>query len=112
MWDFLKDYNKKSRPKSGEREIWASVSKSPGKRKKGKVLSKYKRVFIEAKVAKAEAVRIDYSRGFLYINKVQVAEWKSEQQKLVLCPSGLTCAGIAVQPKMFEDAFSELMAVE
>ena len=112
MWEFLKDYNNKSRPKNGEREIWASVSKSPAERKKGKALSKYKRVFIEAKVAKAEAVRIDYNRGFLCINKVRVAEWEYEQEKLVLCPSGLTSAGIAVQPKMFEDAFTELMAVE
>ena len=49
MWKLLKKFNAKdaTKPAHGRRAIWASASRSPEDRKKGKQFATYKKVMID-----------------------------------------------------------------
>ena len=111
MQTFLGDIGNKQRPKVGDKQVWASASKTPEERKKCKTLSKYKRVLIEVGLAKSEEVRVDYTRGFLMIKRMQVGIWHPEG-RLDVRAEKLAEAGIEVPVKKLEDAVKEMMAVE
>ena len=107
MWKFLKEFGK-NKHQVGSKAIWATVSRTPEERKKGKTLSKYKRVLIEASIADAADIRVDYKRGALFLKQVKIGHW-SEQEKFEIDPAKLKEAGISVGPTNLENAVNELL---
>ena len=108
MWDFIKKQNDKPKPKFDGKEVWCAVSKSPSERKKGRTLSRYKRVFIEANISDPDNIRVDYNRGFLMLNKIRIAEWDQDAERLVLKSDKLKEAGVQVETEMLDNAYKEL----
>ena len=108
MWDFIKKQNSKPKSKYEGREVWVAVSKSLSERKKGRTLSKYKRVFIEAGISDSDDIRIDYNRGILMLKKIRVAEWDHDAERLILKSEKLREAGVQVEAEMLENAYKEL----
>ena len=105
--------NSKPKPKINGKDVWFSVSKSPGERRKCKILSKNKKVLIEVGLAQAQEVRIDYKRGVLFIRKTRVAEWKESgpaNVSLSYFPARLKEVGIDVPLDKLENAVREEMA--
>ena len=109
MWDFLREFNKQPKPRCNDKDIWATISKTPEERKKGKYLSKSKRVLIEVGLADASNIFVDYNHGALVVNKVRVAEWQESEQKLRFAQTKLTEASITVEHQKLTDAIDDLL---
>ena len=112
MMGALKEFGKKAKLKINDKVVWASVSRSPLERKKGKILSKYKRVLIEVGLADADKVRIDYKNGILMINRVRVGVWRAADGdgQMELSQDKLKDAGISVEVGKLADAVTELLS--
>ena len=111
MWDFLKCYNSKAKAKIAEKDIWAAVSKSPAERKKAKALSRCKRALIEVGLVQPEQVRVDYSGGLVFANRVCIAEWKlsGSDSELSFDQKKLNEAKLDVTAGRLKDAVDELI---
>ena len=111
MWDFLKHYNSIAKPKIAEKDIWAAVSKSPAERKKAKALSRCKRVMIEVGLARPDQVRVDYSGGVVFVNRVRIGEWKlvGTDYELTFDQNKLSEAKLDVAVAKLKDAVDELL---
>ena len=71
-------------------------------------LSKFKRVLVETQLASPENVNIDHKRGFVYVHRVRVAEWK--QTQIVIDPAKLKDVNINVEIEKIQDALAELVS--
>ena len=112
MFRFLKDINAKPKLQVDGKSLWFSVSKSPDERRKGRILSKYKRVFLEVDVVAKEDIRIGYRRGIIMIKNVRIGEWSGDGAtgRVALHQGKLKDVGIDVDVKKVDDAVKELLS--
>ena len=109
MYKFLKEYGGRGKSRCGDREIWAAVSRFPEERKKGTVLSKWKKMLIEASIAEAADVKIDYKNGIIFLKRIKIGKWSALDAKLDLDAENLKEAGIQAEPQQLVAAVSELL---
>ena len=109
MWKFLNEYRNRGKALCCDREIWASISRSPEERKKGAILSKYKKMLIEATIADAADIQVDYRNGIIQVKRVKIGKWSATEAKMELDAEKLKEAGVQVEPEKLVAAVSELL---
>ena len=74
-------------------------------------MDKFKKVVIDTGLAEPTNVRVDYKRGFVFINKVRAAERKMTDgsERVIADPDKLREAGLDVDASKLHDAVDELM---
>ena len=113
MWNFIKKFNALvAKPECDGRKMWASASRSPEDRKKGKCLSAYKRVLSEVGLAKTETIDYDSRRGILWIGRHRVGMWQAEESNLELDEAEMRAAGVEVSASMLRAAVVDSMSTK
>ena len=111
MFTFIKDFSGGIKPTIKSKQVWVSTSKTPEERRKGKYLSKYKKVLIETGLAEPSSIRVDYNRGLVFMNRLRLAEWKvsGSTGQIITDASKLKELNIAVDSDKIQDAVEELV---
>ena len=88
-----------------------TTSKTPEERTKSKHLSKFKKVLIETNLAAPSSVKVDYTRGLIFVNRTRIAEWKTcgDASKVVADVAKLNAVNIDIDPEKIYDAVDELL---
>ena len=112
-WAYLKKVNVQGleRPTIRGMPIWISASRTPEDWKKRRLFYSCKLVLVEAGVAKEEDVKYELKRGFLWIGRHRVAEWRPEEEKLEWIIPALRSAGVDVDSRNLDDAVKEKMSL-